>query len=170
MTGFNVALIAAAALALAGPAMAQPPPGPPATLAGEPGKADLDRWADDGAVHVISLLTPDETAALDYDISAAAQSRGLAYSALPVDARSDGATADALAAILADADGPVVIACGSGRRSSHLYAASLIRSGALTPDELDRIDPDMRWSPALLARLSADPAPEDSNPARIRPD
>jgi uncharacterized protein (TIGR01244 family) len=152
----------AAALAFAGMASADPLPGPDVTLAPQPAQDDIARWADDGAARLVNLLTPEETAALGYDIEAEAAARGMAYSAVPVGPETGGAAADALAVILAAEDGPVVIACASARRASHLYAASLIRSGALGADELDRIDPDRDWSPALLQRLSADSGPGES--------
>jgi protein tyrosine phosphatase (PTP) superfamily phosphohydrolase (DUF442 family) len=152
----------AAMLAFAGVAAASPLPGPDVTLAPRPAETDIARWSDEGAERLISLLTPEETAALGYDIEAEAAARGMAYSAVPVGPETGGAAADALALILAAQDGPVVIACASARRASHLYAASLIRSGAIEPGELDRIDPDLDWSPALLERLTADSRSDES--------
>ena len=97
-------------------------------LASQPSEADLDAWAAAGAVLVVNSRTPEETAALPFDMRAAVESRGMRYAELPIGGPSGAspALAGELTDLLAASDGPVVMHCRSGTRSAHLYAAYLI--------------------------------------------
>ena len=97
-------------------------------LASQPSLPDLDGWAADGARLVINSRTPEETAGLPFNLRDAVESRGMRYAELPIGG-AHGASPELtqeLAALLADADGPVVMHCRSGTRSAHLYAAYLM--------------------------------------------
>ena len=70
------------------------------------------------------------------EIAAAARAAGLGYVAIPVThAGFSEAQVTAMAAALAEADGPVLAYCRSGTRSTLLWALAQARSGA-TPDEI----------------------------------
>jgi protein tyrosine phosphatase (PTP) superfamily phosphohydrolase (DUF442 family) len=127
-----------------------------------PDAGSAGRWARERRTLVVSLLTGEETDRLGFDYPVDVMSQGMTYANVPVGQMTGPEAADALAAILANADGPVVIHCGTSVRASHLYAASLIRSGALTRSELDRIDPARDWNPALLDRLTGETPARES--------
>ena len=97
-------------------------------LASQPSEADLDAWAAAGTVLVVNSRTPEETAALHFDMRTAVESRGMRYAELPIGGASGSSPAltSELAILLADTEGPVVMHCRSGTRSAHLYAAYLI--------------------------------------------
>ncbi|MCC5997133.1 MAG: hypothetical protein JJU18_12280 [Oceanicaulis sp.] len=132
------------------------------SLEARPDQASAGRWARERRTLVISLLTAPETESLGFDYPVDVMSEGMTYANVPVSQMTGPEAADALAAILADADGPVVIHCGTSVRAAHLYAASLIRSGALTRGELHRIDPGRDWNPALLDRLTGETPDRES--------
>lgn len=98
------------------------------SLASQPSEADLDAWAAAGTVLVVNSRTPQETAALPFNMRAAVESRGMRYAELPIGGASGTSPAltGELAILLADSEGPVVMHCRSGTRSAHLYAAYLI--------------------------------------------
>jgi protein tyrosine phosphatase (PTP) superfamily phosphohydrolase (DUF442 family) len=166
MTRLTAHMLAAALLAgTAGAASAaaqDPSPARPdvqradVSLEALPDAGSAGRWARERRTLVVSLLTGEETDRLGFDYPVDVMSQGMTYANVPVGQMTGPEAADALAAILANADGPVVIHCGTSVRASHLYAASLIRSGALTRSELDRIDPARDWNPALLDRLTGE--------------
>ncbi|NCP10822.1 MAG: TIGR01244 family phosphatase [Sphingomonadales bacterium] len=69
-------------------------------------------------------------------IEAAAKAHGLAYAAIPVShAGFSHPQVDAMAAVLARADGPVLGYCRSGTRSTLLWALAQAKAGA-APDEI----------------------------------
>jgi len=169
MNRLTAALLAAPAAAVA-PGSAQDQSGTrldaqrtDINLEARPDQASAGRWSREGRTLAVSLLTGEETESLGFDYPVDVMSEGMSYANIPVDRMTGPEAADALAAILADAEGPVVIHCATSNRAAHLYAASLIRSGALTRAELDRIDPDRDWSPALMDRLTGEtPAGESA--------
>jgi uncharacterized protein (TIGR01244 family) len=122
-------------------------------LAGTPSQADLDRWRAQGATRVVTLFTEDEIAALDYDLADAVAARGMIHSIVPTGREAGALTADQLAAVLGDAQGPVVVHCRSGTRASHLYAAARIRQGALDPQDYRSAAPQReQWREDLVER------------------
>jgi len=69
-------------------------------------------------------------------IAAAAAAAGLAYHAIPIThAGFSHPQLDAMAAVLADADGPILAYCRSGTRSCNLWALASAKQGA-DPAEL----------------------------------
>jgi uncharacterized protein (TIGR01244 family) len=98
-------------------------------LASQPDEGDLDAWAADGAKTVINSRSPEETASLPFDLRQAVESRGMRYVEMPIGGTSgaDHHHTQALAALLENADGPIVMHCRSGTRSAHLYAALIRR-------------------------------------------
>jgi uncharacterized protein (TIGR01244 family) len=97
-------------------------------IASQPDESDLDAWAASGAKIVINSRTPQETTSLSFDLRQAVESRGMRYVEMPIGGTSgaDFQHTRALTALLAETDGPVVMHCRSGTRSSHLYAAHLM--------------------------------------------
>lgn len=90
---------------------------------------------------------------------AAAEKAGLAYTAIPVDQSGFGRDqVDAMAAVLADAPGPVLAFCRSGTRSAHLWALAEASRGK-DPDSLIAAAAaggyDLRALGAALRQLSA---------------
>ncbi|KAA5803765.1 hypothetical protein F1654_08175 [Alkalicaulis satelles] len=126
------------------------------SLEARPGPGAPARWSRERQTLVVNLLTQAEITALGDDYPVEVMSQGLAYAHIPVSRMTGPEAADALAALLAETEGPAVIHCASSARAAHLFAASQIRSGALTRDQLDRIDPDRAWDMDLLDRLSGE--------------
>ncbi len=100
-------------------------PEPHVWIAGQPSPADLDQWAAAGVTHVVVSRTQAEIDALPFDYERALTERGIAFTHLPM-GRSAGFPADTasrLHPLLAEPNGIVVLACRTGNRSSHAYAA-----------------------------------------------
>lgn len=65
------------------------------------------------------------------EIAAAAHAAGLSYTAIPIThAGFSHPQIDALAAVLAEATGPVLAYCRSGTRSCNLWALAAVKAGA----------------------------------------
>lgn len=65
------------------------------------------------------------------DIAAAARAAGLSYTAIPIThAGFSHPQIDAMAAVLAEATGPVLAYCRSGTRSCNLWALAAVKAGA----------------------------------------
>lgn len=132
-------------------------------LEARPGRTSAEGWAEDGRTLVINLLTEREIAALGFDYAGTVMQNGMIYANVPVGQMTGSEAADAVARILAEADGPVVINCGTSTRASHVYAASQIRAGAITREQLHLIDPEREWNQAFLSRLLGEtPVPESA--------
>jgi uncharacterized protein (TIGR01244 family) len=97
-------------------------------IASQPSEADLDGWAEAGAKMVINSRSNQETQSLPFNLKDAVESRGMQYIEMPIGGPhgADPALTTSLIEILANAEGPVVMHCRSGTRSSHLYAAYLM--------------------------------------------
>lgn len=91
------------------------------------------------------------------EVETAARAAGLAFHAVPLNSPSAATPADAaaLAAIMRDADGPVLAYCRSGTRSVTLWALATVQSGAMSPEaaieaargagyDLSALDPTLR--------------------------
>lgn len=123
-------------------------------LYGQPDLAQLDQWASDGVRTVINALTPRETAAMDFNLAEEVEARGMTYVHIPVSGSASGVeTTQALSDALAYVEGPVALHCRSGHRAAHLYAASLIREGAISRDAYQSVDPGRAFDEDLLSRL-----------------
>ncbi len=107
---------------------------------------------------VVNSRTPEETAALAFDIRAAVESRGMRYAELPIGGASGASPAltGELSGLLSASDGPVVLHCRSGTRSAHLYAAYLIDQDPTISTPFDT----MNSQPQVLLN----PRPETRNP------
>ena len=65
------------------------------------------------------------------EIAAAAEAAGLSYTAIPIThAGFSHPQIDAMAAVLAEAGGPVLAYCRSGTRSCNLWALAAVKAGA----------------------------------------
>lgn len=100
-------------------------------IAAQPTEDDLDAWKAQGVTTVVNLRSQAETAELSFDSAAEMAERGFAYSEIPMGG-ADGVSpdiVDQLAAILENAEGPVVLHCRTGSRAAHAYAAYLQSRG-----------------------------------------
>lgn len=157
------ALAIAMMMATALPAFAQAPAMSEVRLEARPDHQSASTWSADGGTMVINLLTEPENEALGFDYAQTVMASGMIYANVPVGRMTGSEAADAVARIMAEADGPVVINCGSSVRASHVYAASLIRAGTITRDQLHLIDPDREWNQDYLSRLLGEtPQPESA--------
>jgi len=155
---------AAAPAAAATPAPATPPAPPFDTrvvrdgsvlIAPQPLAADLEALGAKGVRRVINLRTSEEMATLGFDEAALAQSKGMAYTLLPIagNAGFTPAALDAFSAAMANGEGDVLLHCASGTRAAHLYAAWLVREQGLSPeDAMRRVGPLGLW-PLPMERL-----------------
>ena len=103
-------------------------------LASQPREADLDSWAEDGVALVVNSRTPEETAALPFDLAGAVASRGMQYVELPIGGpwgASPELTARLGALLAANPDTGVVLHCETmgwpGSRDMALVQALLPR-------------------------------------------
>lgn len=124
-----------------------------------PDAGDARDWAREGNTTVINLLTSPENDALDFDYAGSVMENGMIYANVPVGRMTGSEAADAVARILAETDGPVIINCGTSTRASHVYAASQIRAGNISRNELHLIDPEREWNENFLSQLLGE-APE----------
>jgi uncharacterized protein (TIGR01244 family) len=139
-----------------------PPLAPLATgvsAAGNLDRADIEALADLG-VRTIVNNRPDGEDAGQLPASEArrvATARGIAYHHIPITAASLArGDVDAVAAVLAAAERPVVLHCRSGTRSTLLWALVRLREGAEPfglVAEAARHGIDIAALPAIAARL-----------------
>ena len=95
--------------------------------------ADMAEIAASGFVAIVNNRPDGE----DYgqptgeEIAAAAQAAGLTYTAIPITHSGfSHPQIDAMAAVLAEASGPVLAYCRSGTRSCNLWALAAVKAGA----------------------------------------
>lgn len=108
-------------------------------ISGQPTEAALRQLRAEGVTTVINLRTPAEMqTGLPFDEAAVLKELGADYVALPVRGTPEfpyaPSAVDALAAALRDAKGKVLLHCSSGARTSHLWAAYLIRDRGVSVD------------------------------------
>lgn len=108
-------------------------------ISGQPTEAALRQLRAEGVTTVINLRTPAEMqTGLPFDEAAVLKELGVDYVALPVRGTPEfpyaPSAVDALAAALRDAKGKVLLHCSSGARTSHLWAAYLIRDRGVPVD------------------------------------
>ena len=110
---------------------------PAVSVAPQIDPADLPAIAAAGFVAVVNNRPDGEEPAQPTGeaIRAAAAAAGLAYTEVPVTQGFSHPQIDAMAAVLADAGGPVLAYCRSGTRSCHLWALAEARAGG-DPDAL----------------------------------
>lgn len=136
------------------------------SVAGQLAPADMVAAAASGYVAVVNNR-PDHEAGgqpTGADLAAAAEAAGLRYTAIPVGAAGLGpAQVEAMAAVLADDDGPVLAFCRSGTRSTHLWALAAAQLGG---DPVAIVNAaagggyDIAGLRPALLQLSRKPAPE----------
>jgi sulfide:quinone oxidoreductase len=132
---------------------------PGVSAAGKLDRDDIEALADSG-VRTIVNNRPDgeDPGQLPADEARRiAESRGLAYHHIPVTAASlTRGDVDAIAALLAEAERPVVLHCRSGTRSTLLWALARVREGAkpaILVADAARQGIDIAALPAIAARL-----------------
>jgi uncharacterized protein (TIGR01244 family) len=112
-------------------------PQPRLYTSGQPAAGDWSALAAGGVRTVIDLRTPGELK--DRDERSEVVAAGLRYVALPI-AGHDAVTPDnarALAALIADARGPVLVHCASGNRAGGLLALALAAQGMAPAQALE---------------------------------
>jgi uncharacterized protein (TIGR01244 family) len=100
------------------------------TTSGQPNVQSLESLANSGYTTIIDLRRPEEDRGIDE--RSAVEGLGMSYVSLPVDG-ANGVTfenADALTRLIAEADGPVLVHCGSGNRAGALLALGEKLNGA----------------------------------------
>lgn len=114
------------------------------TVAGQPTQARLEKFLADGGTLVVNIRTPAEMAdrnRIPFDEAELVRSKGAEYVFIPLGGPKaefpyDVAATDAFLAALDKHKGkPVLMHCQVGYRASHLWAASLVRSGQASPDQ-----------------------------------
>ncbi len=108
------------------------------TSSGQPDEAALQVFADSGYAVVIDMRGADEDRGIE-DFEGAVEATGMDYVALPVVGREaiSFETAGKLDALLQEADGPVLIHCGSGNRVGAVLALRESMHGADDEDAIE---------------------------------
>lgn len=102
-------------------------------LAGQPSESDLAAWKKKGVRTVITLRTPGE---IDWDEKAAVEAHGMTFVSIPfrgADTLGDAQIEEALAALKDDANGPILLHCGTSHRVGAIWYAHRIRHDGVTP-------------------------------------
>lgn len=104
--------------------------------AGQPDEAAVEQYAAEGVKTVIDLRTAGEDRGMDEP--AVVEEAGMKYVSLPI-GRADITFEKAaeLDALLDDAEGPVVVHCGSGNRVGALMALRASSKGATDEEALE---------------------------------
>jgi len=102
---------------------------------GQPSQDDLIKLHQEGYGTVINLRLPGEFD--DYDEADLVESLGMTYISLPIDVREGLTKANAaqLDQLVADAEGPALVHCGSGDRVGALYAINAFHQAGLSVEE-----------------------------------
>ena len=129
------------------------------TTGGQPDSASLESLAESGYTTVIDLRRPEEDRGIDE--SAAVEGLGMSYVSIPVDG-ANGVTyenAELLNQVLGQAEGPVLIHCGSGNRAGALLSLREKLNGADNETALavGRAGSLTRLEPTVVERLEAGP-------------
>ncbi len=97
-------------------------------FAGQPDAVSLQRLAQEGVKTVVNIRRPSELEGLGFDEPSVVGKTGMAYLNIPVTpATLSTDDVDQLAEILARAEGPVMLHCGSSNRAGGLWATYLVR-------------------------------------------
>ncbi|MGD2131985.1 MAG: sulfur transferase domain-containing protein [Maricaulaceae bacterium] len=133
-------------------------------IAGQPDEAAFEALPAQGVTTVINLRTPQEMSSrVPFDEEAKAAELGLNYSTIPLGGDDYPYTpdaVDALAAILADADGDVLLHCASARRASYLWAAYLVSYQGMDVEQATSHAEAINFGPPqpMLQMIAATPA------------
>ncbi len=104
-------------------------------LAGQPAAADMPDLHERGIRTVISLRTPGE---IDWDEKAAVEAAGMKFVSIPfrgADSLGDSQIEAALKELADEANGPILLHCGTSNRVGAIWYAHRIRHDGLTPEE-----------------------------------
>ncbi|MEM1174652.1 MAG: sulfur transferase domain-containing protein [Pseudomonadota bacterium] len=106
------------------------------TVAGQPDEAALQVFADSGYTTVIDLRGASENRGLDEQ--AAVEALGMNYVPLPIDSgdKVNFDSAAELTRLINEADGPVLLHCGSGNRVGALLALAKRQEGASVEESI----------------------------------
>jgi uncharacterized protein (TIGR01244 family) len=126
---------ATAATTASGVALLRPREG--LLVAGQPGAGDWSALAASGVRTVVNLRPEGELKGRDERAEVA--TAGMRYVELPVSGPADitPENAKALSALLAQAEGPVLVHCASGNRVGGLLAVAMAQNGMSTAQALD---------------------------------
>jgi len=132
-------------------------------IAAQPDLSALDAWAAAGVKLVVNSRTPEETAALPFDMRSSVEGRGMAYVELPIGGAhgADPALTTELSRLLDETAGDVVLHCRSGHRSAHLYAAHLVSRDPQSDDPFDVMGWPRGPEYALVRALIPTPSEEN---------
>ncbi len=128
-------------------------------LAGQPSAADIQAWADAGRTVIINIRPDDEVAELPFQEDVAALGAGMTYVQFGVggsDGFSRSMTSTFTFQMSMNEGAGLVLHSATGRRAAYLYAAHLIETGQVTPEEVDSLGlaPDGNLDPAVMRQLS----------------
>jgi uncharacterized protein (TIGR01244 family) len=131
------------------------------TTGGQPDAASLEALAASGFTTVIDLRGPTEDRG--FDEQAAVEELGMSYVSLPVDG-ANGVTFENAAVLnrfLSEAEGPVLLHCGSGNRAGALLTLSEKLNGAddETAIAVGRAGGLRGLEPTVRERLRSGPTP-----------
>ncbi len=103
----------------------------PIAVAGQPGEEDFQAIAEAGYTIIVDMRGANENRGLE-DESAVVEANGMQYVAFPLVGPDSISweNAEKLDALLAEADGPVLMHCGSGNRVAALLALRESQNGA----------------------------------------
>ncbi|MEM1423090.1 MAG: rhodanese-like domain-containing protein [Planctomycetota bacterium] len=106
-------------------------------LSGQPTEVTLEELAARGVTDVVSARTQREMDRLSFDEKEKAESLGMAFHHIPMGGDDDYSPeqVEALARIVAGAEGAVYVHCGSGGRARLLWMAHLVEREGVTPEE-----------------------------------
>ena len=129
------------------------------TSAGQPDEAALKVFAESGYSVVIDMRGPNEDRGVE-NFEEVVEATGMTYVAFPVSSQDEISfdTAKSLDALLQDAEGPVLIHCGSGNRVGAVLALRESLAGAddETALQYGRDAGMTRLEPAVRAVLESD--------------
>lgn len=112
----------------------------PVYIAGQPTEQALEEMRGEGVTKVINLRTEAEMSNPDmvpFDEASKINELGMKYVQIPQGPEDTltPAALDAFAEAMANADGKVLVHCGSGVRASHMWAAYLVREKGMSIED-----------------------------------
>lgn len=144
-------LIAAFAVLLAAPAMAQEV----ATVAAQPDMAMLEEWKAQGVTTVINMRPESEMASVPYDEKAAVEALGMRYVVVPFDhADASPDITEALGEAIDGTGGKVALHCASGSRAANALAALRVERGEADPETVQSPAEGITLMASMMRRLS----------------
>ncbi|MGD2131980.1 MAG: sulfur transferase domain-containing protein [Maricaulaceae bacterium] len=126
-------------------------------LGGQPSLEDLNAWAGMGVKLVINTRSKLENAEIGFDMGAETAARGMSYVEIPMGGAdgADPSIRERVTAALERCDGACVIHCRGGPRAAHAYAAHLLATGKMKPEDIISFGWPGGLSSETLAALGA---------------